>query len=547
MLPLPMLLLLLARLAAGSPQQFAGVPASSTEDHRSLRRRPGLARESLAAVPVPVKLAAGQPSVGVANVIGQWSGESEIPGRVGHWLCACWAAAGGAFQSTRGRPRRRRGRAAREAGAAEVLLEPPTVDAEAAAAEQLPQVQFPQQPVAIFVPVVQAQQSQFHNFSAADFASGAIWQPQDSQPAETAPTAQQWPAWNVSWVQPVGVVAGAAVVQHRPEVPFGDVVRPEPVAAVMQPSFPAWPSPKSRSFEAVAQSIAPSPHGMGQTSGAGEPNVQEAGLFFPPQLTLLPQKSAASSQDSSCASPKSSSDAAGLLRWSAKEADESVAQLRGSDAAAKRELMERVVRSAWPTALSKHGCRVLQAALEAADTADRVVLADSFRGHVWEALRSPHANHVLQRCIELLPPNRIQFVLGELEGRAWEAARHRFGCRVLERLLEHDCWRASGLVTEVLHHVLDLAMHPYGNFVVQHILEHGTDEQRCLVVDALRPEVRRLARHKNASHVVERALQFCKQDEKQALKQAISGDAEELIRLSHSNYGSFVAKAMRKR
>lgn len=266
-----------------------------------------------------------------------------------------------------------------------------------------------------------------------------------------------------------------------------------------------------------------------------------------PRLVFVPQP--ASSQESSCPSPHSSqvSQQDANPRWTAKDADQAVAVLKGDDAARKRELLQRLTLAAWPAALSKHGCRVLQAALDVAESTHRLAFADAFHGHVWDALRSPHANHVLQKCIELLPPRRMEFVLSELAGKARETARHRFGCRVLERLLEHDCWRTSGLVAEVLQDVMDLATHPYGNFVVQHILEHGTDEQRCLVVEALRPEVRRLARHKNASHVVEKALQYGSQEGREQLKQAIVGDAEELLRLSHSNYGSFVAKAMRRR
>merc|ERR1712150_22569 len=142
---------------------------------------------------------------------------------------------------------------------------------------------------------------------------------------------------------------------------------------------------------------------------------------------------------------------------------------------------------------------------------------------------------------------QMQFVLLELDGRGRETARHKFGCRVFERLLEHDCWKTSALVAEVMGDVLDLSKHPYGNFVVQHVLEHGTQEQRCLVVDALWPDVRRLARHKSASHVVEKALLFCCDDDREMLKKAISGDSDDLARLSNSNYGSFVAKAMRRK
>mmetsp|Transcript_25394 Transcript_25394/g.57578 ORF Transcript_25394/g.57578 Transcript_25394/m.57578 type:complete len:347 (-) Transcript_25394:62-1102(-) len=237
-------------------------------------------------------------------------------------------------------------------------------------------------------------------------------------------------------------------------------------------------------------------------------------------------------------------------KFSAKEADATVAQLKasGGDAERLRALIEPFFGKVWAMALTRHGCRVAQAALEAAAGPERVRLAEELKGKVWEAVRSPHANHVLQRIVTVLPPGQVDFVLLELLGRAREAARHPFGCRVLERLLEHcHIVQTAGLVAEISEDVVELSRHPYGNYVVQHVLEHGAPEQKSRIALVLRPEARRLARHKVASHVVECALLHCDQEAKNLLKDAMAGDPEELASLTHSNYGSFVVKEMRKR
>jgi len=246
--------------------------------------------------------------------------------------------------------------------------------------------------------------------------------------------------------------------------------------------------------------------------------------------------------------PSEAAAKAGKSKVTAKEADALVAQLRDSDVSRRRMAVEHISRMAWAMALTRHGCRVVQAAFDAADAQSRLVLSEAIKGHVMEALRSPHANHVLQKCVAMLPPDRVRFVSEELGGHVREAARHPFGCRVLERLLEH-CPHAQtqGLASEILGDVLDLCRHPYGNYVVQHVLEHGSQEDRSVIARALTPEVRRLARHKIASNVVEKVLLYCGEEDRKQLKAAMVGSPEELASLEHSNYGSFVVKEMRRR
>lgn len=52
-----------------------------------------------------------------------------------------------------------------------------------------------------------------------------------------------------------------------------------------------------------------------------------------------------------------------------------------------------------------------------------------------------------------------------------------------------------------------LARHPFGNFVVQHIFEHGLPERKSRCFQLLLPHVLQHATHKTASNVVQRMLE----------------------------------------
>ena len=61
---------------------------------------------------------------------------------------------------------------------------------------------------------------------------------------------------------------------------------------------------------------------------------------------------------------------------------------------------------------------------------------------------------------------------------------------------------------------------------MQHTLEHGTVLQKQLLCEAMLPDIGRLARHKVASHVVERALLHSGPEERRQLKEAMASNAE---------------------
>lgn len=95
--------------------------------------------------------------------------------------------------------------------------------------------------------------------------------------------------------------------------------------------------------------------------------------------------------------------------------------------------------------------------------------------------------------------------------------------------------------------MVELSKHAYGNYEVQHLLEHGSQQQRHQLLQQLICEAKRMARHKVASHVIESALVHAAHEDRQQLKAALAESVEALQSLSASNYGSFVVKEMKKR
>lgn len=154
------------------------------------------------------------------------------------------------------------------------------------------------------------------------------------------------------------------------------------------------------------------------------------------------------------------------------------------------------VNDIWELSKDRAGCRVVQDAFEAGPDKERLRLAVQLKGHVWEALRCPNANYVVQKCITTTRPGDSQFIIDELlqgthvdaaSGPPW-VARHRYGCRVVERLLEHcSAAQAKPLIDSILTESIQLCAHPYGNYVMQHILEHGSPEHKHIICRLLEP------------------------------------------------------------
>lgn len=227
----------------------------------------------------------------------------------------------------------------------------------------------------------------------------------------------------------------------------------------------------------------------------------------------------------------------GHLEHGGNEAHDAIAQIKGN-----------VLHLAME---SESSSRAVQMALKVATRQTATDLSLELSGHIAEVALSLHGNHVLQRAIEVLPASKTHFIAEELNPRANEVARNVFGCRIFCRLLEQSATydATQELIGKVLKDADDLVQHQFGRFVAQAILEHGLDQQRHTLALALRNRGMNMAQHRNASHVIEKALIYCSAIDRRALaiellKEANPEEDSGVATLARTQYGGFVVKAL---
>lgn len=88
-------------------------------------------------------------------------------------------------------------------------------------------------------------------------------------------------------------------------------------------------------------------------------------------------------------------------------------------------------------------------------------------------------------------------------------ASHMYGCRVVQRLLEHCAsHQLQNMLDQILGSIDKLATDPYGNYVVQHMLEHGRVEDKRRTLCVVEHNIVEFSKHKCSSNVVEKALEI---------------------------------------
>ena len=86
-------------------------------------------------------------------------------------------------------------------------------------------------------------------------------------------------------------------------------------------------------------------------------------------------------------------------------------------------------------------------------------------------------------------------------------------------------------------------MDQYGNYVTQHVIEHGRDEDRSRIITLVTNHLSNFSKHKFASNVVEKSIQFGSKEERQkivatltAVNEKGESPSQSLIRDQYGNY-----------
>lgn len=223
-----------------------------------------------------------------------------------------------------------------------------------------------------------------------------------------------------------------------------------------------------------------------------------------------------------------------------------------ADDAQRETLSEQLVGHVLRLSLHMYGCRLVQKALETVTKNRAMQLVKELDQNVLRCVRDQNGNHVVQKTIECVPVDELKFVLDSLKGNIVSLSVHPYGCRVIQRCLERfdpfagdeekddetvdepkDSSKDSSSdltplrfnTREILTSAAQLAKDQYGNYVMQHVLQHGDHASRKHVLSVLAVQIVPLAQHKFASNVVEKCLVYCGVEEREIMIGEILGDS----------------------
>lgn len=183
-------------------------------------------------------------------------------------------------------------------------------------------------------------------------------------------------------------------------------------------------------------------------------------------------------------------------------------QLESPDTHVRKAALLEISGLVLVLSLTSEGSEVVQRALEVARCGEeQEMLATELHGHVKELASSAYGSEVLQSCLEVMKPECCRFIPAELTWHAVTFAVQEHGCEVLCRLVEHMVGQEMQvLINELMQQCLLLCQDDFGNAVVQHLIEYGSQSQQVHICETLAKALPGAAKHSVMSTVLEKAL-----------------------------------------
>ncbi|KAF1802224.1 armadillo-type protein [Mucor lusitanicus] len=201
------------------------------------------------------------------------------------------------------------------------------------------------------------------------------------------------------------------------------------------------------------------------------------------------------------------------------------------------------------------GCHVVQRALDCVDETSKASLVSELLVRIPETITHKYACHVWQKVFEIRwqhapPPPIMKHIHQALEHQWDRVALDETGSLVIQNIFENMTEADKRpILNEVLNNIVPIAKGQWGNWVVQHVLEHAEkshDREKAfqIVID----ESVQLSMDQFASKVVEKALRIGGQQFMKKFIQYISSNNANsrprmaLIDIASDQYGNYVVQ-----
>jgi hypothetical protein len=203
-------------------------------------------------------------------------------------------------------------------------------------------------------------------------------------------------------------------------------------------------------------------------------------------------------------------------------------------------LIENASHDLVRIALNQHGTRALQKMIEFISTPGQVqTIIGALRYRVVELIQDLNGNHVIQKCLNKLSPTDAQFIFDAVGTNCIDVGTHRHGCCVLQRCIDHASGEQKAwLIRQISNNAFHLVQDPFGNYVVQYILDLNEPIFTEPLVGMFAGRVGQLSKQKFSSNVIEKCLRCAQEPSKDMLIEEMlqPSELDRLLRDSFANY-----------
>jgi len=183
-----------------------------------------------------------------------------------------------------------------------------------------------------------------------------------------------------------------------------------------------------------------------------------------------------------------------------------------SDPAVWRKILMRIRSSIRVIAMNQYGCRVLQRVISEIDDVLFRIVIDAISRRAWMLAVHNFGCHVLHCTIVRGSGEIVKILLEKASGRRRkkmliELSKSAFGCRIVKSMLENAFPGDREIIIEAImgmpRILLLLCMDEFGNYVIQHIVEHFKEKHSMAVMKVLDSRILEMAKNKFCSNVLE--------------------------------------------
>jgi len=184
----------------------------------------------------------------------------------------------------------------------------------------------------------------------------------------------------------------------------------------------------------------------------------------------------------------------------------------------RTKIVELLAPSLAEVCFDSHGTRAVQRLIAIvtennSQEAEQEIIVAALKQHLISLVRNLNGNHVVQACLHHLSSDTNKFIFDSVTANCVHVATHRHGCCVMQRCIDYgNTAQREALISEIVGKALLLVQDPYGNYVIQYILEIKSDQILRDIFELLRGNFVKLSMGKFSSNVVEKCLTLLSTD-----------------------------------